>query len=500
MYANDTIRALHAAVKAGNLQGVVEMLAKGADFEAADSFQVRPIHLAAGWGHLDILKTLIERGCNVNAGACIITPVFKRLEQGMTPLHFAARNFDPSVAHTLISAGANVNAKTNCGVSPLHIAAQRGHSSVVKALVSANADMNAIDAGTLNPLHWAVREGNLDAVKILIRSGAEVDAKSCLQITPLHYAAELWHVEVVKYLLAKGAEVNAIDNRRWTPLHFAVDEDSTQILLFSKGHLDARVHASKLNTTKVLIENGADVNAKGSKNETALYLAVKYGDPVVARCLLQNGAYYNGNTSMSEIAALMRNENVNALFCATEKLFEAVKKGKCAEIEKCVQEGAPVNSRSIKYETPLTYASWKGHLPVVNVLLKHGARVNLSNSNGVTPLHYAAKFGHHEILCVLLQHGAVYNATSKTGKKTPLHFAHEAGKQEVSETLKLIDRMFIRMSKKDETVLKELSELKDINYAKLLAVKNCKNINQETLTQIASKNGYEELCKMFCDL
>ncbi|XP_046988972.1 ankyrin-3-like [Schistocerca americana] len=357
------------------------------------------------------------------------------------------------------------------------------------------------------PLHSAAYVGSVDVIKILTARGAQVDARTRKRATPLHFAADYWRVEVVKYLLAKGSEVNAADRRNWTPLHFAADEGSNEVPLTLSGHLCASAQDSKLNTVKVLIESGADVNAKGSRGETALYLAVKYGDPVVARCLLENGAYYDVTTkhyfritTVSQIAAIKGNKDVNALLLAAENLFEAVRKVKCAEIEKCIQEGAPVNSRSVKYETPLTYASWKGHLAVVNVLLKNGAAVNLSNSNGNTPLHYAAKFGHHEILCVLLQHGAVYNASTKTGKKTPLHFAQQSGRKEVKETLKLIERMFIRIRRKDKKVLKELSELKNIKCAEYHAIKNCKNVHQETLTQIASENRFYDVCKLFSDV
>ncbi|XP_047108742.1 ankyrin-3-like [Schistocerca piceifrons] len=670
MYANDSIRVLHAAVRAGNLQHVTEMLAKGADIEGKDSYKVRPVHIAAERGHLDVLRALIARGCSVNAKAS--HPVFKQQERDVTSLHLATGIADPNVALALIAAGANVNAKTSSGTSPLQLAAIQGHLSVVKALVSANANVNSEDnvkvtplcaavsqnfedvakflvqngaivnarhsdgltplhiaaqygyvniaklllqnkaeinakheegftalhlavenrhgavsqllinsgadvnardkeGGTplhnaaysgypietvrlliekgasvnardkagrtplhlaaesdfteavsilirnkayvniigdqMTPLHGAACKGNLDSIKILIANGAVVDRRTHRQNTPLHLAAYFWHAEVVKYLLEQGAEVNATDGINWTPLHFAGEESSTQIPFRNSRHTGSQAQDSKLNTMKALIEYGADVNAKGSNyDDTPLHVAVRNGDTASARCLLENGAYYDakykfasGNVTASEMAATRRNENVNTLLCATEKLFKAVKSAKCAEIEKCVKE-APVNSGSIKYGTPLMYACWKGHLAVANVLLKNGANINLSNSSGITPLHYAAKFGHHEILCTLLQHGAVYNARTKTGKKTPLNFAQEEGKQEVTDTLKLIERLFTRIGRKDNTVLKELNGLKNNKYAEFLAIINCKNANKETLTQIASKNGYEELCNKFSDL
>ena len=50
------------------------------------------------------------------------------------------------------------------------------------------------------------------------------------------------HVDVAKVLIQNGADVNAVDEDKWTALHFAAEN----------GHVDV---------AKVLIQNGADVNA-----------------------------------------------------------------------------------------------------------------------------------------------------------------------------------------------------------------------------------------------
>ena len=60
------------------------------------------------------------------------------------------------------------------------------------------------------------------------------------------------HVDVAKVLIQNGADVNAVDWNKWTALHFAAWE----------GHVDV---------AKVLIQNGADVNAVDENKFTALH-------------------------------------------------------------------------------------------------------------------------------------------------------------------------------------------------------------------------------------
>ena len=60
--------------------------------------------------------------------------------------------------------------------------------------------------------------------------------------TALHVAAKNGHVDVAKVLIQNGADVNAVEKDKWTALHLAA----------RNGHVDV---------AKVLIQNGADVNA-----------------------------------------------------------------------------------------------------------------------------------------------------------------------------------------------------------------------------------------------
>ena len=88
-------------------------------------------------------------------------------------------------------------------------------------------------------------------------------------------AAQYGHVDVAKVLLQNGADVNAVDYRK-NRQHF-----TSQLL---EGYVDV---------VKVLLQNGADINAVEKGKSTALHVAAEKGHVDVAKVLLQNGADVN---------------------------------------------------------------------------------------------------------------------------------------------------------------------------------------------------------------
>jgi len=69
------------------------------------------------------------------------------------------------VIKTLISAGADVNAKVNKGRAPLHRATENEHFGILKLLVSVGANVNAKDTSGWAPLHLAVLREHLEVIK-----------------------------------------------------------------------------------------------------------------------------------------------------------------------------------------------------------------------------------------------------------------------------------------------------------------------------------------------
>lgn len=90
-----------------------------------------PLHLAAHFGHEDVVRLLLERGAAVD--------VRSRNVMANTPLHAAAGRH-PRICQILVEAGADVNSRQEGGWTPLHAAARSGHEDTVELLLSRGAD------------------------------------------------------------------------------------------------------------------------------------------------------------------------------------------------------------------------------------------------------------------------------------------------------------------------------------------------------------------------
>ena len=93
-----------------------------------------------------------------------------------------------------------------------------------------------------------------------------------------------------------------------------------------------------------------------------------------------------------------------------------------------------MDSRSLRHNLPLYWASLNGHLDVVKLLVSAGALVNLPNCTMATPLHAAATNGHLRVVEYLLHKGADIN-TSDIYNSSPLFAAIHNGHLKVVKLL-----------------------------------------------------------------
>jgi ankyrin repeat protein len=130
----------------------------------------------------------------------------------------------------------------------------------VKKMVEMGTDINYIiykDNYIYTPLYHSVRSRNDDIFHYLIKNGADIYQKVEIDCTLLMSAAAFGTENMINTLLAKGFDINQKAGRYgMTPLMCAV------------------IH-SRENTSRFLLQNGADVSIKNNEGVTAFKLVKK---------------------------------------------------------------------------------------------------------------------------------------------------------------------------------------------------------------------------------
>jgi ankyrin repeat protein len=155
---------------------------------------------AAALGRLDEVKRLVGRSKR-RAG--------ERSADGFTPLHLAAYYGHADVVAFLLDRGVDLEARTTNprlpGLTPLHSAAAGGKTDVALLLLERGADPNATQPGGWTALHQAAASGNLVLCRALLRHKAKRAPLADDRTRPLDFAIENRHHEVVRLLRPGGA-------------------------------------------------------------------------------------------------------------------------------------------------------------------------------------------------------------------------------------------------------------------------------------------------------
>lgn len=177
--------------------------------------------------------------------------------------------------------------------------------------------------------------------------------------TPLHEACQFSRSDNVKILIDNGADVNAIKRADWTPL----------MLVCAKTQ-----HEDSVTIVNLLLEKGALVNLFNKDGWNALHLVARDGNVDVFNVLLENRSNLNAVTKNGRTV-----------------LHIAALHGKTA-IVKCILKESPgsVNIRDNCGNTPLHEAVLGGHVTLCNLLIENGAEINLKNFIDYDVLHLAA--------------------------------------------------------------------------------------------------------------
>ncbi len=304
------------AAMRGDVAAVRELLAGGADVNAAQGDGMTALHWAAEYGDAELARMLLHAGAAVAPATRI---------GSYAPLHIAARNGHTSMAVLLLEAGSDATAAApGTGATPLHLAAAAGAAELVVALIERGADIDAREAGWgQTPLMFAASMNRVDAIRALLDAGADPDITSRVEdlvaLSALDRLANRRRSDAIKALTADGArsptagEFQAAVRAARAVYAEGLPEDEEEEeeddfrprRITAKGGLTALLHAVRQGhreATAAVLDGGADIDLPSASDGTspllmatingqfdlALELVARGADPSVASAL--NGA------------------------------------------------------------------------------------------------------------------------------------------------------------------------------------------------------------------
>jgi ankyrin repeat protein len=361
-----------------------------------------PLADAAMRRDIGAVRSLLASRADVNAPGA----------DGTTALSWIVRLEDTETTKLLLNAGADPKKANRLGVTPIALAAANGSTEILRLLLDAGVDANSLDPNN-EPVSWAaIRSGNVEAVRILLDRGATVDFKDNVRQSSLMLAVREDHPDIVRLLISRGAEVNAVTRVGSTPnfvlpnsvagfghgvgiIRGGLPDRGSRYL--TPGGLTPLMYASRdgrLESARLLIQNGANIEATDPNGITPLLMAISNNQIETAKFLIERGAPINvvdwyGRSPLWQ-AVEVRNMDVDNSTFVNGVDREPV----LGLIKILLEKGADPNLRTA--ETP----------PIRRFILPTTGSLEWVDFVGMTPFLYAARAGDVTVMKLLLNHGA----------------------------------------------------------------------------------------------
>jgi len=406
---------------------VRSLLGQKADVNAAQADGATALHWAVRWDDTQMADQLIRAGADIYA----------RNRLGVTPIYLASINGSAAMIGELLKAGVDPNAVVSeLGEKPLMLAARTGNTQAIRVLIDQGADVNARDASKQQTaLMYAAAEGHTAAVRMLIDARADVNARSKVETQPngrggggmqrpapdspedtvfrkaisdpdldtrlqllaafaqQYPQSAFWGralEEMIRIYRSRKDEAKVADVRDKlnTRQSFLPGRQRQQI---RRGGITALLLAARenmLESARLLVVSGADVNLPLGNNTSPLLMAIQNAHYELASFLLDHGANPN----------IADDDGKAALYAAVDMRNMAT-----------TDTPSPANDRDAALE-------------LIGKLLRHGAEPNVRltdrppfrgganrtwlNEVGGTPFYRAAASGDIAVLRLLLAFGA----------------------------------------------------------------------------------------------
>ncbi len=372
--------ALHIYAERGNAGLVKALLNLGAKLNLADQYGVTPLMLAASKGHLNAVTFFVKKEANIAAK--------DNLGNGI--LHFAAKSHNLEVIDYLLDKNTPINYRNNKNETPISILASRGKWSLVRLLLDYGADINVPFGrnGSLG-LHLLLNPNLGFSANFLAKTGIDVNAHGLFGEPPILHAIGNADLDTLERLISLGVDVNYTGKSNLPAIPLVANRDPQR-------------HKNIVNVLKLLLDNGAKINATNRTGQTGLYIAVNNDHPDMVKLLVNRGAHFAGKpkklssiilkTNGYEIALALLNSKLNIPIDLEnsflwDRLTLLAKKVEEEEAQGKIGIATTLFKKIFKNKTVVNLKAGQG----INSRLIQEARDKLYNSSSKTVLNSLVK-------------------------------------------------------------------------------------------------------------
>ena len=335
-------------------------------------------------GNLPLVQLILDNGANIDDTNNL----------GNTALIVACSKRYPCIVTELISRNASINIANKKGNRAVTFVCQMGPVKTMEFLIANDAETEFFNINGDTPLLIACRNGQCDVAKLLLQYynkeyilfRAKIDG-----FDALFASVEQDRPDCVKLMLENGV-----------PVDEKTDKDNEILVESTPLHLAA--YYGRYESTKVLLEFGADPNSRNVNNMTPLHLAVMRNHVKIVELLMKFNANPNlydniGNTPVSytrnkTIIDLISNPLVEQIhkICSTPLQNLNIKSDELRDIllNKSfvlgINDAKTIlsNATNQKGMSPLTTAIIYSNIDVVEILVKIGVDPTLTDNRGLS--------------------------------------------------------------------------------------------------------------------
>ena len=273
----------------------------------------------------------------------------------------------------------------------------------------------------LRPLYCAAYYGLTEAAQQLLDEGNDSEIEG-----PLKIAASNGHASVVKLIFDFCKSPEGKDLNESVSHDGKIDQRVLNQTLYNAA---AKGHSALV---QVLLDEGAEIDANGGKNGTALQIASIEGRPDVVRLLVQKGASQSitskrygsplcaaaekGHQGTARILLEAGADLNDGGGWYAQPLVSAIVGQNINLVRLLMDAGADLNGQGGRHGYPIAAAAALGRDDLIEELLERGARVNDGDDKGSDALYAACLSGHLNTVNLLLERGADVNAQGGKAK------------------------------------------------------------------------------------